>query len=521
VRNGSREFILAGDAGAVPEALRIAAVAAGGGLSVANGGTPSRVRRTWLDTFDWRLYRAGLTLQQAGARGRDELVLTGRDGDEIATQKITPGSTPKWPSLLAELPPGPLRERLEPVVGVRALSPVARAVSLLGEQRVLNADAKTIARVAVDRMSVSYPARAGAPPRLSVWPVRGYQAQAGKISDALAGAPGVRQGGTSDLDLALAAAGRGPAVSAAIQLSADMPAATALAAILAALLDSIEENVPGAIRDIDTEFLHDLRVAVRRTRSALKLAGRALPGGMAAGFRPEFSWLGDLTTPARDLDVFLLGFPDMAAGLIAATEDDLTPFREHIASAREAAHRDLRRGLRSARFRRLTGQWRAALADVRPPARRPAVGDLASARIEVARRRALRAGQRITPASPSDSLHELRKRCKELRYLVEMFGSLYDSQERWRAVRELKALQDCLGAFQDAEVQQAGLRAFAGRMLADRSAPAATFLAMGEVTADLASRQRRARSEFDGRFAAFASAASQARLSAMTKATAA
>ena len=87
-----------------------------------------------------------------------------------------------------------------------------------------------------------------------------------------------------------------------------MPAATALATILTALLDALEANVPGTIRDIDTEFLHDLRIAVRWTRSALKLCGGALPAGLARDFRAEFRWLGDLTTPTRDLDVYLLGF---------------------------------------------------------------------------------------------------------------------------------------------------------------------------------------------------------------------
>ncbi len=102
-----------------------------------------------------------------------------------------------------------------------------------------------------------------------------------------------------------------------------MPAAAALAAVLTALLDTIEANVPGTVRDVDTEFLHDLRIAVRRTRSALKLAGDALPGGVAGRYRAEFKWLGDLTTPTRDLDVYLLGFPEMAAGLVAATAEEL------------------------------------------------------------------------------------------------------------------------------------------------------------------------------------------------------
>src|SRR5205814_6144881 len=104
-----------------------------------------------------------------------------------------------------------------------------------------------------------------------------------------------------------------------VQLDPHQPAAVAVATVLASLLDTLEANVPGTIADIDTEFLHDLRIAVRRTRSALKLAGDVLPAGLAARFRPGFKWLGDLTTPTRDLDVYLLGFGGMAAGLVAAT----------------------------------------------------------------------------------------------------------------------------------------------------------------------------------------------------------
>jgi len=109
-------------------------------------------------------------------------------------------------------------------------------------------------------------------------------------------------------------------------------------------------------------------------------------------------------------------------------------------------------------------------------------------------------------------LHELRKRCKELRYLLELFGSLYDPGEQWRAVRELKTLQDCLGEFQDTQVQHEELRAFAEQMMTERAAPAATLLAMGEIAAGLILRQRQARSEFADRFRDFASPASQGRI---------
>ena len=89
-------------------------------------------------------------------------------------------------------------------------------------------------------------------------------------------------------------------------------------AILLQQLDTLEANVDGVLRDIDTEFLHDLRVAVRRTRTALKLLGDVLPGELTLRFASEFRWLGDTTTPLRDLDVYLLALPSMAARLVAA-----------------------------------------------------------------------------------------------------------------------------------------------------------------------------------------------------------
>jgi CHAD domain-containing protein len=506
-----RQFVVnrddASEPGGLPEFPGSAFAVSGPARSVS-------LRRLWLDTFDWRLYRSGLTLEQISSRGATDLVLTGRDGTVLAADHG--GSGPlKWPGKLDVLPMGPLRDHLGPVVGVRALMPVARAVSSVRESRVLNSDQKTIARITTDRMSVIYPAAGTVPPRVSVTALRGYQPQALRLAEQLAAMPGVADGSASGLEAALAAVGRRPGDYSGkinVRLTPRMSASAAMAALLTSLLDTLEANVNGTIRDIDTEFLHDLRIAVRRTRSALKLAGDALPDGVAGRFRPEFKWLGDLTTPTRDLDVYLLGFSDMVASLVAATPEELEPFHDHLRRSRAAQQRLLARGLRSARFARLSSQWRQALTTAGSARTRPSVARLAATRIARAHRRVIRDGSAIIATSPPESLHELRKRCKELRYLLEMFGSLYDPGEQWRAVRELKALQDCLGEFQDTQVQHEELRAFADQMMAENAAPAATLLAMGEIAAGLITRQRQARSEFAGRFRDFASPASQDRI---------
>jgi len=518
LQNRVREFILvpAGDERPPADGLPLIGDPR---FSVANAGPSRALRRTWLDTFDWRLFRAGLNLECTVGRGRSELVLTARDGEPVAAEVA---SGMRWPAKIGDLPVGAVREHLAPIVGVRALLPLAQAAGVQARRRALNADDKTIAVLTIDQMALTRPRRADVPGRVAISPLRGYQAQASRFADALALAPGIAAAELSSFESALCAADRKPGDYTSkidVKLTASMPAALALCTVLARLFETALANVPGTIRDIDIEFLHDLRIAVRRTRSVLKLAGAVLPAGLTGRNRPEFKWLGDLTTPTRDLDVYLLGYDAMAAKLIAATEPELRPFHEYLSRQRTTSQRQLARGLRSARFSQLASRWPHDLRQAADsPDQRP-TGKFAAGRITAAHRRVLRSGGAIDATSPPQALHDLRKRCKELRYLLEVFASLHDPAVQSRAVNELKALQDCLGEFQDTEVQQAELRAFANRMMADGSAPAETLLAMGEIAATLAIRQRVARSEFADRFADFASPRGQARIAALTRTT--
>jgi len=498
-------------------------------------------RLVWLDTFDWRLHTAGLALQQVNGTGPAELVLTTTAGETALSQPLTANSPgpasrrSRWPGGLPAVPDGPLRNRLGPVVELRALLPLARAAGTLTRLRVLDGELKTVARITVEDLSLAGPARGQLPPRLMITPVRGYAAATQRAARLLAAADGFVPVTEPAAATALAAAGHQPGGYTGridVKLAAAMPARQALAVVLLRLADTIEANVGYVLRDVDTEFLHDLRVAVRRTRSALKLAGDTLPAGLAGRFAPEFKWLGDLTTPTRDLDVHLAGFGQMSARLSAAAPGDLEPFRAHLATRRATERRKLARGLRSARFTTLMAEWRAALekaaAPPRPPGRGrrprpqgPDIATLAAERIARAYRRVAKRGAALDAAGPAgppaEHMHALRKRGKELRYLLEFFGSLYEPATLRRAVKDLKGLQECLGDFQDAHVQREAIGEFAAWMAAaaqrparaGRPAPAelaATLLALGELTGVLHAQQDRDRAEVAGRFAEFARA---------------
>jgi CHAD domain-containing protein len=355
-----------------------------------------------------------------------------------------------------------------------------------------------VVRARVDRALVQ-----GGPPlpvRITLVPVRGYQDQAERAARLLAAVPGVMAAPPAELDLA-APAGPPPPGLPVVRLG--QVAREGLAHLLLGLLDAIEANVPGTVEDIDTEFLHDLRVAVRRTRSALKLAGDALPEGLADRYAGEFKWLGDLTTPVRDLDVFLLGFDALAGELAEADPADLEPLRGYLHRQRAAERRRLVRGLRSSRFAELTASWRRDLAALVPNDDGGTAEELGAARAARAWRRVARRGAATDAASPPEDLHDLRKRCKELRYVLELFAGVWDPRVYRDLVKELKVLQDCLGEFQDAEVHRDKVRVYAAAMLAGNLADAPTLLAMGELVARLGGRQRRAGGESVARVGRF------------------
>ncbi|HEY7264936.1 MAG TPA: CHAD domain-containing protein [Trebonia sp.] len=504
-------------------------------------------RRTWFDTFDWRLYRAGLTLQYAAARRGGELRLSSQEAVGDVVQPVS-GWRASYPHPLRNLPDGQVAARITSLVEPRALLPMATASGVATMRRLLNDDGKTVARLLVESLTVSTGDHEPLPPRLTITEVRGYPGQARRAVRIVEDIPGIRPATEPVLVDALRAVGRRPgdySSKVSAKITPGMPAAQAAAVILLRLVDIIEANVPGVLRDTDVEFLHDLRVAVRRTRSALKLFGDALLAPLAARgsaltaddlarFAAEFKWVGDLTTPTRDLDVHLLDFEETAQALLAAKPDDLEPFRAYLAQRRLREFRALTRGLRSSRFVNLMRDWRQRLTTIRDASKRPArgatgrsgrsssaagetAGTLAAQRTRRAFHKVAKRGAAITPASPHDSLHDLRKRCKELRYALEFFAPLLPPAGYAEVLTDLKRLQDCLGEFQDTEVQIGEIRALATNMLAAGEAPAVTLLAMGEVTAGLAARQQRARADFERRFAAFAGAEGQRRMALLLR----
>jgi CHAD domain-containing protein len=486
-------------------------------------GQAVREQVSWFDTFDWRLHRARLVLElrspiriRAARGGVLTLSSTAVPGTAASIRTAT---TTRTPSLAATLPTGPLGEALTPIVAPRALQVIATGTRQAVTVPVLDGRDKTVVRLRIEQLSLQDagdPEGSGdsvsLPTRVCVVPLRGYEAAAARVSAAL--------GDPIEFAMpaeALAVLGIRPGAytgKLSIAIRPDQPAGSALAAILGHLVETVRINVEGTIVGLDSEFLHDLRVAVRRARSAVKLLTGVLPSAHEAHLVDQLRWLGEVTGPPRDLDVLELVLDEVAATWPAEAAGELAEFRRLLLRRKARAAGALRTALRSDRFVALLAALDTAAAgsagvDAGPHAGTP-INILAAKRLRRVATKVLSRGELITPESPGEPLHDLRKRCKELRYLLELLAPAFDPVPHGRVVRDLKALQEVLGDFQDGEVHRDAVREAARDLLAsglrggadlDRLAPA--LLAMGRLAGELDGRQVAARNLFAERWTRF------------------
>jgi CHAD domain-containing protein len=466
--------------------------------------------RTLYDTSDGLLYAAGLSL----VHEHGELALLELDSGAVRARLRSPA--PTRPLFALDLDTGSLRQAVLPIINVRALLPLARLQIAERALAMLDDEGKTVVRASLSQPVLAEPtaAHAALRPRLALSPVRGYDDELGRIRHAVECELGFEPADRPLVVEAVIAAGGTPGgISSKVEatLRHDQRADTAAVAVLRRLLEVIEANLEGTIADIDSEFLHDLRVSVRRSRSVQDELRAVFPPRELAHYRAEFRWLAQTTGDARDLDVNVLEFDAYRHVLPEAKRPDLDPLREALRVRRGAARDQMVQALTGERMASLLSGWSAFLSaleitsdEERPEAARP-IGELAGERIRKAYQRLLRMGAEIDESSPAEEYHALRKRGKELRYLLELLAApLYPGQAVTQMLKTLKAIQDTLGRHQDRELQATMITSLSDHVAGLRDGPRA-LMAMGVLVQQLGEDALSARREFSERFATFAS----------------
>lgn len=263
-----------------------------------------------------------------------------------------------------------------------------------------------------------------------------------------------------------------PARGLVLRLRDDVSAADAFQKIADACLKQFSLSEELLEKAIESEAVHQARVAIRRLRAAFSMFNKIVVGEDADAARRELKWLSDLLGEARDLDVFvdsrmsqvLLQHPNVAG---------MQELTQALAEKRDRSHHRLADALHSERFRTLlldvarcaqSGQWRRNRGGL----------FLEFARDELDRRlRSVKKKRKAVRGPDALKRHRLRIKAKKLRYMFEFLKPAAPSRSLSLEANRLERLQDLLGELNDAIVGERLL----GRLVQESAAPALGYAA--------------------------------------------
>jgi len=397
------------------------------------GGEPLEPRvftSVYYDTDGRSLARAGITLRRRTERGRSVWQLK-LPADDARLELEEPGGPAGPPETMAKLLSAHLRNGpVEPVAELRTRRHGA-LVSRNGTKAEVTIDDVSVMdarRVVEEFVEVEVELKEGTP--------KGLDLIAGELADA----------GAEPSDGT-------PKLFRVLRLSAEAPAPdTPLESLRTRLREQLRAllaNDPGTRLGRNPESLHDMRVAVRRTRALLRTSKPLFTNDVST-FAEELRWLGEKLGAVRDLDVMIDRIDAEAKSLEAGDDADARGLLRTLERRRSHTRAALLKALNSARYFDLLERFPLEIGGLAPSGDDVTLAGVARGELKKLRKRV-----RNTAADASDTeLHSLRKRGKRVRYAYELAGG-------GSVVKRAKKFQDVLGEHQDSVVAEATLRELA------------------------------------------------------------
>lgn len=442
---------------------------------------------SYLDTADWRLYHAGLSLRRRQTGETYELTLK---------SLVTPSRSSGGPTMRREITEsspdgrvpgteGPVSDRVRQVAGRRPLQQLF-GVRTRRRSFAVRRDDVQVATIELDETTVEPPsAPQSSFRRVEVELVDGsVPSVVDQLVTAMSEGCNLRATSISKYAMGLQAASLDPGASLDFGDTTTDPDAGILPFAYGWLRIQWAEflrHEPGTRLGEDIEALHQMRVATRRLRAAIRVFEPVLPPPLLR-LRDEMQWVGHELGAVRDLDVQI---EELEARRHAATWSDgaaLIPLIAATERSRTAARARLSQLLDSTRYDALVDEMSHLLrAGPRPgedALAAPIVWTFAPPILSRRFRRIQRATRRISPDSPASEYHRIRILTKHLRYSLEIFSELY-GRPMVSLTGTTKAIQDHLGKHQDAEVAIDRLRGLVARE--GRDLPPETLVAVGQM----------------------------------------
>ena len=463
-----------------PEQIdRVLGVLAANGFTISPQGAVEHAD-VYYDTPDWSVLAAGWACRVRRQRGHGEVTLKSLDAAHAAVMvrsEISQALTGHFGVAPLSLPDGPVREKLDGLLGDKPLVELFRVSARRTVYDLEKTGAKSL-RIEVDIDECRIEAEKATEKatgileftELELESKSGGAADLESVARLLHEEAGLTRGRFSKFERGLQAAGLEIdallAPPQAATISEDDPVLELLYHYLAEEFGVIRRQHPRALEGVDPEGVHQMRVAMRRTRAVMKAFRDMLGDDVVARFNTELRWLARNLGRARDADV-------TARDARAAGEADADHYEEFLAQETVSAYEHLVEILQSDRCAALEAELQRFIAAGPTSAMQARFGNLSVAEcarqfVRSALLQLLAHGDAIGADSPATQLHKLRIEAKRFRYLLDFFSTV--QPERWVQTTEaVKKLQDVLGEHQDAVTAQERLTDYAASVPLDEA----------------------------------------------------
>lgn len=465
------------------------------------------------DSFGRGFIESGMALVRNG--GHFQVV----EADDLLSNPIQSDMVVRHhkPVFYWDFEPGKFREQLRRTLKLRAAVQLATLALEDNEFCIRNRDGKIVLRLW--QQSVHVDAHV-AVVTLTAVPLVGYENEATTIAQLISAVPEFSLEPIPLASRVLDLVGKGePPLSPkkVIQLKPDETVQAAITRIAGLMVRVARQSEPGIIEDIDTEYLHDYRVSIRKLRSVIALVKGAYPREDTRRLKDCFKNYAQATNRMRDLDVYLLDEANYRNQLPSCLRPGLNRMFADFRAERSRVLGQVRRRLHSPDYMEsMTQQFNwFSRTDLPSGARADMpIGKVVVKEIRKHYKLIRKLGTSITDATPDDEVHELRIECKKLRYLLELFASLFPEKEMNRILKRLRGLQNVLGDFNDYSVQRESMLDYLnGAKQMDKMSAAA----VGALISVLHNKQLDARAHVTEKFKEFSDGKMKERFNVLFK----
>ncbi|HBG19942.1 MAG TPA: hypothetical protein DDY32_11900 [Desulfobulbaceae bacterium] len=406
-----------------------------------------------LDTFENDVFQAAKILLQTGQL----LLLFDLQTGQLHEQQ----AAADW-KLAGDLEEGPVFRLLADISKLRAFLPVAKVKVKRESGQLLDDEGKTLVRF--HALTVNRARKVAAIG--GTQSLRGYTEAHDELKQALGEYGANPCTDTVELYRHLGIERKEYSIKPEIPLQPEAPVKESGVTIIKTLLGLVRCNEKGIIEDIDTEFLHDYRVGLRKVRSLVTLLAGIFREEDTVRLKTQLGELTKKTNNLRDLDVYLLGREEYFQLIPPITHVGLRLLFSKLAAERKEEQKKVQAFMKSRSYARQIAALQKLFADSANLGDGPIAHEktltIACRLILKRYRKVCKTARDIDENTPDPVLHRLRINCKKLRYLMEFFTPLFPAEEIRHLIKSLKVLQDNLGRFNDYSVQQRFLAGVAG-----------------------------------------------------------